>query len=75
MTEPRITHTEDGVLDEVFTDRVFSVHLERMDNTAWWIGIYLNDGSSIQVHVGAVNQQAKPYGHAEVEHAERETRF
>lgn len=47
---------EDGVLDEVVCVKPATVHLERMDKCAWWLGITFEDGTEIHVNVGAVRQ-------------------
>lgn len=60
LSEPLIIREQDGEIDEVIA-RNATVHFERMDNVAWWIGITLPDGSEVHVNVGAVNQRAKPY--------------
>lgn len=51
-----IREDEDGVLDEVVCFEPASVHLERMDKCAWWLGITFEDGTEIHVNVGAVRQ-------------------
>lgn len=52
---------EDDVFDEVVASNPASVHLERMDNCAWWLGITFDDGTEIHVNIGARNQHAKSY--------------
>jgi hypothetical protein len=37
----------DGNVDEIIAEDVQIVHLERMDNGHWWLGITLQDGSRI----------------------------
>jgi hypothetical protein len=59
-SEQLIIWEQDGELDEVIAYNA-TVHIERMDNVAWWIGITLPDGTGVHVNLGAVNQRAKPF--------------
>jgi cytochrome P450 len=58
---------DDGTLDEVVASRPELVHLERMAETDWSLGINMPDGTRIAVNFGAVNRRAKTYAIAEVE--------
>lgn len=40
-----------GEFDEAFID-ARHVHIERMGNRGWWIGIWTKDGSQIHVNTG-----------------------
>ena len=44
---------DDGKLDEVVVEHAKHVHLERMDQGAWWMRIELADGSAIVVNLAA----------------------
>jgi hypothetical protein len=71
MTGPRyeIRLDDDGSLDEVVAFAPELVHLERMTETGWWLGIDMPDGTHIAVNFGAVNRRARTYAFAEVENA------
>ena len=45
------TSIDTGEFDETFVANA-SVHIERMDDTAYWIGIYTPDGKGIMVNTG-----------------------
>ena len=51
-----------GELDEVVADRC-SVHLERMDEGFWWMKVYLEDGTAIEVNL-ASNRPQRTVVHA-----------
>ena len=51
-----IRSDENDELDEVICFKPASIHLERMDKCAWWLGITFEDGTEIHVNVGAVRQ-------------------
>lgn len=51
----RVREDEDG-LDDLFCINPATVHLERMDQCSWWLGITFDDGTVVHVNVGAVRQ-------------------
>jgi len=51
---------QNGQLDELLCDGA-NIHLERMGDTSWWMGIALPNGRYISVNFGAVNKRAKFY--------------
>lgn len=47
---PEFCHNEDGTVDEVFVPATF-VHIEQMDDNAWWMGITQPDGELVHVNL------------------------
>lgn len=55
---PAIRTSADGQLDEFFAENAF-IHIERMGDASWWIGIDLPDGQHWMINFGTVNRRAK----------------
>lgn len=69
MTGPswEVRTDADDVLDEVVCFKPAVVHLERIDNCAWWLGITFEDGTEVHVNVGAINQRSRPFANYSVD--------
>ena len=55
VTPYRINLDDAGELDEVFATG--KIHVERMAEGAWWIGITTEDGTELHVNFTAKNQR------------------
>ena len=46
-------------IDDFAVKDVSSVHLERMDDNNYWMGIYLNDGTRLRFWIGHKNPRTR----------------
>lgn len=53
----RVTLDNDGQLDELFCHA--DIHLERMDDNQWWMGINLPEGRSLRLTFGGISKRSK----------------
>ena len=63
----REARKHDGELDEFVADDVASIHLERMDDGHWWLGVTHQDGAETHINLStkrgaAVAAYAHIYG-------------
>jgi hypothetical protein len=55
--EPEYRHRRDGRLDEIGVEGPAAVHIERMAQNEWWVGITLADGRLVHVRLWALRER------------------
>jgi hypothetical protein len=66
---PRVSFDEPPYgenLDDFLATDVHSVHLEALDNCAWYCNVWLNNGDLWQLNFGSVTGRAKGYANADL---------